>query len=153
MGGGDPTRRYAVAAHGRTLMPGLTRDEAARAREWLGSLDPADHAMALAEVALPVLLTDGAGPHLLDAEGALVLVLAVHPALPNARMAMGQVAPGYAVGLVRPLGGGGWAWMVRAGVHEIERVAVLDDLDAVADWPGARAWAQRWAGSISTLAP
>lgn len=153
MAGGDPTRRHAVLADGRVLMPGLTRDEAARASRWLVGLDPADHAMALAEVALPVVLTDGAGPHLLDAGGALVLVLAVHPALTDARMAMGQAGRGYAVGLVRPVGGGGWAWLARAEVADIERVAVLDDLDAVADWLGAHEWAQRWAGAVSTLAP
>lgn len=153
MAGGDPTRRYAVAVDGRPLMPGLTRDEAERACEWLAGLDPADHPLALVQVALPVVLTDGAGPHLLDAEGRLVLVLAAHSALPDARMAMGQAASGYLVGLVRPRAGGGWAWIARAAVNDAERVAVLDDLDAVADWPGARAWARRWAGAISTLAP
>lgn len=153
MAGGDPTRRHAVVVDGRVLMPGLTRDEAARACDWLAGFDPADHSMALAEVALPVVLTDGAGPHLLDAGGTLVLVLGPHPALADARMAMGQAGRGYAVGLVRPVGGGGWAWLVRTEAADIERVAVLDDLDAVADWPGAREWAQRWAGAVSTLAP
>jgi hypothetical protein len=153
MAGGDPTRRYGVAADGRVLMPGLTRDEAARACEWLPHLDAADCPLALSEVLLPVVLTDGAGPHLLDAHGRLVLVLGAHPVLPDARMAMGQAATAYVMGLVQPLAGGGWAWLVRAESDEDARVEVLDDLDAAADWPAAREWARRWAGAISTLAP
>lgn len=153
MAGGDPTRRHAVAVDGRVLMPGLTRDEAARACEWLAAFDPDDRPMALAEVALPVVLTDGAGPHLLDATGTLVLVLGAHRSLPHAHLAMGQAGGRSVIGLVRPVGDGGWAWLVRAAVHDTERVAVLDDLDAVADGPGARQWAQRWAGAVSTLAP
>jgi hypothetical protein len=153
MAGGDPTRRYAVAADGQVLLPGLTRDEAARACEWLGGLPAADRGMALAEVALPVVLTDGAGPHLLDAAGRLVLVLGTHPALPDADLAMGQAGAGYVVGLVRRVGDGGWAWLAVANLHEEERVAALDELDALADGRGLRGWAQGWAGAISTLAP
>ena len=98
LGGGDPTRRHAVRADGRALMPGLTRPEAEDAREWLAVVPAPDRPLALAEVALPVLLTDGAGPHLLGADGALVLVLGPHPWLQGARVAMGAPSPRHAVG-------------------------------------------------------
>lgn len=151
MAGGDPTRAFAVAADGRTLMPGLTRPEADDACRWLAGLGPADRLLALAEVALPVVLTDGAGPHLLDAHGVLVLALAPHPRLAGARVAMGGPAPRHCVGLVRPHPGGGWGWLARAEVDEADRVAALDSLDAVRDMPGLASWASEWAGVIPIL--
>ncbi|MBM3665710.1 MAG: hypothetical protein FJW92_07950, partial [Actinobacteria bacterium] len=75
LGGGDPTRRHALRAGDLELLPGLTRSEAESAAAWMQSVPAPDRHLALAEVALPVLLTDGAGPHLLGADGALVLVL------------------------------------------------------------------------------
>ncbi len=152
IGGSDPTRRFAVRCDGRVLMPGLTRPEAVAACGWLGALASADRVMALAEVTLPVVLTDGAGPHLLDGDGRLVLVLAPHPALPEAFLAMGASATGYRVGVVRAVGGTGWAWLARADTAAADRVAVLDDLDAVADAHALRAWAGRWAGAVTSLA-
>lgn len=153
LGGGDPTRRHAVRADGRPLMPGLTRPEAEDAREWLGVVPAPDRPLALAEVALPVLLTDGAGPHLLGADGALVLVLGPHPGLAGARVAMGAPSPRHAVGAVRPLPAGGWLWLARAEVADADRVAALDGLDAVVDHAGLARWASEWAGVIPTIAP
>ena len=113
LGGGDPTRRHAVLADGLVLLPGLTRPEADDACRWLGAMASDDRPLALAEVALPVVLTDGAGPHLLDADGGLVLALGPHPALAGGRVAMGAPTPLHAVGLVTRVGGGGWAALRR----------------------------------------
>ena len=151
LGGGDPTRRYALGTGGTTVMPGLTRPEAEAAAEWLADVPAADLPLVLAEVALPVLLSDGAGPHLLGADGALVLVLAAHPRLEGMHVAMGAPSPGHAVGAVRRLRGGGWVWMARAEVADDLRVAALDALDAVADAAALMAWADEWAGAIPTL--
>jgi hypothetical protein len=151
LGGGDPTRRHALRVGGVQLLPGLTRAEAERAAAWMPSVPAPDQPLALAEVALPVLLTDGAGPHLLDAGGALVLVLGAHPRLHDAHVAMGAPSPLHAVGAVRPLPAGGWIWLARAQVPDDQRVAALDGLDAVADATGLGAWAAEWAGVIPTL--
>lgn len=151
LGAGDPTRRHAVRFEGRALMPGLTRPEADAAAQWLRAVPGPDRALALAEVSLPVVLSDGAGPHLLDADGALVLVLAEHPRLAGASVAMGAPSPLHAVGVVRPLPGGGWIWLARAQVPDARRVAALDALDAVGDGSGLAAWADEWAGAIPTI--
>ena len=132
-------------------MPGLTRPEAEAAVAWLAGMPAADRGLALAEVALPVVLSDGAGPHLLGADGALVLVLGEHPRLDRMHVAMGAPSPGHAVGVVRPGAEGGWLWMARAVVPEQRRVPALDSLDAVADAAGLAAWADEWAGAIPTL--
>lgn len=153
LGGGDPTRRHAVLADGLVLLPGLTRPEADDACRWLGAMASDDRPLALAEVALPVVLTDGAGPHLLDADGGLVLALGPHPAIAGALVAMGAPTPLHAVGLVTRVGGGGWAWLARARVADSGRVDALDGLEAVVDASGLRSWAARWAAVMSTLAP
>ncbi len=148
MAAGDPTRVHGVRAGERVLMPGLTRPEAEAACGWLARVHPGDRSLALAEVALPVVLSDGAGPHLLDAGGALVLALGPHPSLPGARMAMGAAPPRYVVGLVRAIGDGGWIWVARAEVDEADRVAALDELDAVEDRTALSSWAAVRAGVI-----
>jgi hypothetical protein len=153
MAAGDPTRVHAVRSDDRVLLPGLTRPEAEAACEWLRHVPPGDRPLALAEVTLPVVLTDGAGPHLLDADGGLVLALAPHPSLAGARVAMGAPSPRHAVGLVRPLPGGGWLWMARVEVDEADRVPALDALDAVTDAHGAEAWAAVRAGAVPSLWP
>jgi hypothetical protein len=91
-------------------------------------------------VTLPVLLTDGAGPHLVDEAGTLVLALGPHPAVPEAKVAMGPAAGGVVVGLVRPVGGPVWAWLVRAEVAEAERTRALDVLDALPGEEALAAW-------------
>lgn len=151
LGGGDPTRRHALGVGDAQLLPGLTRPEAEAAATWMPSVPEVDRHLALAEVALPVLLTDGAGPHLLDADGALVLVLGSHPNVPHAHVAMGAPSPLHAVGVVQPLPAGGWIWLGRAQVPDEQRVAALDGLDAVADAAGLGAWAAEWAGAVPTL--
>lgn len=151
MAAGDPTRVHAVRADGRVLMPGLTRPEAQGACEWLRHVPAHDRWLALAEVVLPVVLTDGAGPHLLDADGGLVLALAPHPSIAGARVAMGAPSPLHAVGLVRPVGDGGWSWLARAEVDDAGRVAALDALDAVVDAEGIAAWAAMRAGAVPSL--
>lgn len=151
LGGGDPTRRHALRAGDLELLPGLTRSEAESAAAWMQSVPAPDRHLALAEVALPVLLTDGAGPHLLGADGALVLVLGAHPRLQGTHVAMGAPSPLHAVGAVRPLSAGGWIWLAGALVPDAQRVAALDGLEAVADATGLRAWAGEWAGAIPTM--
>lgn len=143
---GDPTRAFGVGTGGRVLLPGVTRPEAEDACRWLAVLRADEQPLALAEVALPVVLTDGAGPHLLDAGGALVLALAPHRGIAGARVAMGAPGPLHAVGLVRAHAGGGWGWMARAEVGDRRRVHALDALDAVRDPAGLASWARAWAG-------
>ena len=71
----------------------------------------------------------------------------------RSHVAMGQSGSRYPVGIVRAVGHGGWAWLVRGEVAEARRVAALDGLDALRDGSALRAWATEWAGAISTLAP
>jgi hypothetical protein len=143
LGRADPTRRWAIAfPDGSTRFAGLTRPEAEAALGWLaaGSVREAD--IALVAVALPVVLSDGAGPHLLDARGRLVLALGPHPAIAGASIAMGPAEPAHPIGLVRPDPSGGWRWIVRAEVAPEDRVDALDRLHEVDDERAARAWAQ-----------
>ncbi len=151
MAASDPTRVHAVRADGRVLMPGLTRPEAQGACAWLRDVPAPDRWLALAEVALPVVLTDGAGPHLLDADGGLVLVLAPHPSIASAHVAMGAPSPLHAVGAVRRVGEGGWMWLARAQVDDAGRVAALDALDAVTDPEGLAGWAAMRAGAVPSV--
>ena len=151
MSGGDPSRVHGVDDGTRVLLPGLTRPEAEAACVWLAALDASDLPLALAEVVLPVVLTGGAGPYLLDADGALMLALAEHPALPDARVVMGAIPGGSAVGAARPVSGFGWAWLVRARVDDADRVRALDELDDARTATDLRQWADRWGGRASTL--
>ena len=151
MSGGDPSRVHGVTDGTRVLLPGLTRPEAEAACEWLAALDESDLPLALAEVVLPVVLTGGAGPYLLDANGALMLALAEHPAVPGARVVMGAVPGGSAVGAARPVSGPGWAWLVRARVDDADRVRALDEVDDACTAADLRQWADRWGGRASTL--
>ncbi len=151
MSGGDRSRVHGVGDGTRVLLPGLTRPEAEAACEWLSALDESDLALALAEVVLPVVLTGGAGPYLLDADGALMLALADHPAVPGARVVMGAVPGGSAVGAARPVSGPGWAWLVRACVDDTGRVRALDEMSDACTAAELRQWADRWGGHASTL--
>jgi hypothetical protein len=112
----------------------------------LGAAAPERRERMLVEVALPVLLTEGAGPHLLDASGALVLGLADHPAPAAGRVAMGPAPGGERIGLAAPLGPGLWEWRVAAVVPGPRRVAALDELAAATGEAEALAWQSRWRG-------
>ncbi len=92
-------------------------------------------------ITLPVVLSDGAGPYVLDADGRITLVLAPHPAVAGAHLAMGEAAPDHRIGLVRPVAGPVWEWVARAEVAAARRVDALDALDAVADEQAAAVWA------------
>lgn len=143
LAGGDPTRCCAVADEVATRFPGLTRPEADAVAGWLGTVPVAERDALLVPVELGVVLSGGAGPYVLDAHGGLVLVLAPHPAVEGASVAMGGT-PG-AEGLVHPVGlaephGRAWRWVVRVGVRQADRVAALDALDECVDMPGAIAW-------------
>jgi hypothetical protein len=129
---------------GRRVFPGLTRPEVDAAAAWLALLTAAEVGEALVGVALPVVLAEGAGPYLLDARGRLVLAVAEHPRLGGTRPAVGQAGPGFVVGLVRPAPEGGWRWAARAEISAAERVAALDELDAVSDQGALAAWSRRW---------
>lgn len=153
LAGGDPTRCHGVLIGDRVLFPGLTRPEAEAACAWLAPVDATDRGLALAEVALPVVLTDGAGPHLLDSTGTLVLVLGPHPHIGGACVAMGAPSPRHAVGVVRALGDGGWMWLARAEVDEEMRIAALDGADGAVDGEALHGWAREWAGDIPSLGP
>jgi hypothetical protein len=143
LGRSDPTRRWAIAFEdGSPWFPGLTRPEAEAAAPWLAAMAPAERRAALVAVVLPVVLSDGAGPYVIDARGGLVLVLGPHRALAGALVAMGPAEPDHAIGLVER-SEHGWRWIVRAQVAPADRLAALDALDEAGDRPAAAAWAER----------
>lgn len=143
-GAGDPTRRWALEfPDGASRFPGVARDEAEAVIPELERLAPGDWERALVEISLPVLLSEGAGPHLLDAAGRITLALGPHPVLPGERVAMGEAAPHHRVGLVRRRAGRLWSWTVEAEVAPERRVAALERLDAAADAGAARRWQER----------
>ncbi len=141
LGSSDHTRRWALRfPDGAVRFPGVTRIEGfAAAAALAGQADPG---RALVQVTLPVVLSDGAGPHLVDADGRLVLALGPHPHVAGASVAMGEAAPDHVVGLVEPAGGGGglWRWVARARVAAEGRVAALDAIDAAPDRDAASRW-------------
>jgi hypothetical protein len=140
-GSGDPTRRWALAfPDGGVRFPGIARTEGQAVLAALEAIDPGDWDRHLVEVSLPVLVSEGAGPHLLDAGGRLTLVLAPHPSLADERIAMGEAAPAHRIGLVRRVEGRLWRWSADAEIDPARRVLELDRLDAVADEAGARRW-------------
>jgi hypothetical protein len=143
-GSADPTRRWALAfPDGVVRFPGIARDEATAVLEALRRLAPERWDEALVAIVLPVVLSDGAGPHLLDARGRITLALADHPTIPGARVAMGEARPLHRVGLAAPLGDGPlWRWLAAREVDAAGRIAALDALDAAPDLAAARRWAQ-----------
>ncbi len=124
LGASDATRRWALRfADGEERFRGVTRVEGAAAAGALAGV--ADPSRALVQVTLPVVLSDGAGPHLVDADGRLVLALGPHPHLRGASVAMGEAVPHHAVGLVERVGDGPvWRWVARRRVPAAARVAV-----------------------------
>jgi hypothetical protein len=141
----DATRRWALAfPDGARRFAGLTRDEAAAAAAAVAGWAPGRWDRALVEVALPVIVSDGAGPYLLDATGRITLALSDHPRLPGVRVAMGEPRPRHRVGLVRPAGDlRVWEWAWDAEVDPEMRVAALDALEGVTDANGADGWERR----------
>jgi hypothetical protein len=141
-GSGDPSRRWALAfADGAERFPGITRPEGDAAAAGLAAMHPDGWDAALVEVVLAVVLSDGAGPYLIDAVGRITLVLAAHPALPGVHLAMGEPVPDHRIGLVRRRPGVPvWEWIARAEVSPAARVAALDALDAITDPAGAGEW-------------
>ena len=142
LGSADATRRWALRfADGRERFPGVTRLEGWAATATLGAMGPERSERALVEIALPVVLSEGAGPYLVDAEGRLVLALGPHPRIAGASVAMGEAAPEHVVGLVERQGDGPvWRWTARGDVPAVGRVRALDALDAVADREAALSW-------------
>jgi hypothetical protein len=122
----------------------VTRTEGEAAGTWLAPLPPTEWEVALIPVTLPVVLSDGAGPYLLDAAGRLILAVAPHPRIADARVAMGPAEPRHPIGLVRPAPGeAGWRWLARADVAPERRREALDALDALDGESGVEAWAAR----------
>jgi hypothetical protein len=145
LGAGDPTRRWGVrCSDDRVRWPGITRLEAATLMRGLSAAAAAPDDV-LAQLELGVVLSDGAGPYLADADGLLVLVVDGHPSLAGVHIAMGQTGPHRVrIGVVRPLAGGGcWSWICRVEVPASALIGVLDGLVA-ADTDGAlQAWVAR----------
>lgn len=140
MGSADVTRRWGVAAGGDVLFPGLTRPEADAAAAWLVPLTQAERRRSLVEIELPVVLSDGAGPYLLDASGTLVLALGAHPSIEGAFVSMGPAEPRHALGLVTRCPYGGFRWIARGWASDDGRAAALDALDTCADSAAAEGW-------------
>lgn len=147
LGRGDATRRWALRfPDGVERFAGLTRPEARGLASALEADERDGWSAALAEVGLPALLTDGAGPHLLDDAGTLVIVLGAHPSLDGALVAMGEPEPEHRIGLVARREGGVWAWLCDARVAPDRRVDALDALAALDDLDGGAAWARTFGG-------
>ena len=140
LGSSDPTRRWALRfPDGTDRFAGVTRIEGFEVAEALAG--EADPDRALVQVTLPVVLSDGAGPHLVDAAGRLVLALGPHPRIGGASVAMGEAAPDHPVGLVERAGDAPlWRWVAHARVAPGERVAARDALDGAPDRDAARRW-------------
>jgi hypothetical protein len=147
LGSGDVTRRWAVADHdGIVRWPGVTRVEAdAMCAALTRRADPSVN--ALAHVELGVVLSDGAGPYLVDADGCLVLVIDEHPARRDWHIAMGNVATDRVrLGVARPEARGiMWEWCARAEVAAPDRIVALDGLAACDDDATLQEWNRRWA--------
>jgi len=145
LGAGDPSRRWGIRCpDGQVRWPGITRLEAAALVDALSATAAAPDDV-LAQLELGVVLSDGAGPYLADADGLLVLVVDGHPAITGLHIAMGQPGPDRArIGVVRPLGlGGCWWWAGRVDVPASARIGVLDGLVAADDDAALQAWAAR----------
>lgn len=147
LGGADATRRYALDLPGvGCRFGGVTRPEGARAAEALAALSIGDPNDMLVEIALPVVMTDGAGPYLVDAAGALVLAVGAHPHLGGACIAMSGSGPasGCTVGLIEPVRLPLWGWQARCVVDHSARVACLDALDEVPSASAVGIWVDAW---------
>lgn len=145
-GAADAGRRWALRAgeDRPDLFPGIAPEEADEVAPALGGLPPSRWGRMAVEVALPVVLSDGAGPYLLDARGRLALALAPHPRVVGVRVAMGEAAPAHRIGAVRRMGDGRlWEWVCAADVMPVDRVDALDELDAAGDPADLDHWEAR----------
>lgn len=142
---GDVSRRWALAASdGVPRFAGVTRPEGQAAAAVIAGIDPARWDRLLVRVTLAVVLSDGAGPYLLDAQGRLALVLGPHRGILSAHVTMGDAMPLQAIGLTRRLDDGPvWEWIARADVAPSDAVGALDALDELIDSRGAREWERR----------
>ena len=146
--GSDPSRRWALAgADGVARFAGVTRPEGEAAAPVIAGIPAGRWDRLLVQVTLPVVLSDGAGPYLLDARGRLALVLGPHRGISHAHVTMGDPVPLHAIGLTRRLDGGPvWEWTARADVAPGDAVEALDALDALGDARAAGEWERRRAG-------
>jgi len=145
LGRGDPTRRWAIAHEtGLGAFPGITRPEGRAALDVLVPGGQWGH--CLVAVSLPVLLSDGAGPYLVDAGGALVLAVAEHPRLSGLRVGIGPLEDGIEqIGVVEragPPSDAVWCWRAVARVGAATRLAALDALDEVSEITALPDWAR-----------
>ncbi len=150
LGRADPTRRRRLRfSDGREGFPGVTAVEADRVGDVLDALESADRGAHLVAVGLDVVVSDGAGPYLVDAEGRLMLVVGAHPAVPETSVALGPGAPGrHRVGAVRAASPGLWRWVACADVPDGRRVEALDGLAAAADPAALGGWEAAWGGGV-----
>jgi hypothetical protein len=145
LGRTDTTRRWAMRfPDGRVRFAGTTRVEADQATATLEALAVPELHRALVRVELGVVLSDGAGPYLVDANGALVLVVGSHEASTDVSVAISEAAPNHDIGLVAPLGSGVWVWRAMASVAPAQRVSALDELAECRDLSAAAQWQTRW---------
>jgi hypothetical protein len=144
-GAADPTRRHALLfPDGRARFAGIAPDEADEVIPAVRNRPAADWDRLLVEVALPVVLSDGAGPYLLDDAGLVTLAIAPHPRIAELRVAMGAPSPGHRVGVVRKADGTRlWEWIADAVVSPARRVEALDGVDDAADAADLARWQHR----------
>jgi hypothetical protein len=142
---GDVSRRWGLAASdGVTRFAGITRPEGQAAAAAIAGIDPARWDRLLVQVTLAVVLSDGAGPYLLDARGRLTLVLGPHRGISRAHVTMGDAVPLHAIGLTQRIDDGPvWEWIARADVPPRGAAQALDALDELIDSEGARGWERR----------
>jgi hypothetical protein len=145
LGKTDATRRWALRfPDDIDRFAGITRVEADTALPVLETLETVDLARALVRIELGVVLSEGAGPYLVDAIGSLVLVVGGHDAAPDVSVAIGEARPGHDIGLVSPVGSGVWVWRAMVAIAPADRIAALDALAACADLAAARGWERAW---------
>jgi len=144
LGASDVTRRWGMQRpDGRIGWPGITAVEGDRAARGCDSCASSTFDDALVCIDLGVVLSDGAGPYLLDADGVLVLIVAQHPALIACHIALGQYDDGrFRIGVVRDCAmNGWWRWEGYRDVSMDEQIAALDACHALASDQDLTRWA------------
>lgn len=144
LGSGDATRRWALRCDdGALYWPGVTRNEALALTAALADRAAADG--VLAQIELGVVVSDGAGPYLVDADGTLVLVVDRHPEIDAIHIAMANTATDRVrIGAVRRIAPAAWEWVTSAELAARDRVGALDGLAAVSDGTALRDWNRTW---------